>query len=177
MSKRVPAKAKTDGKTEPTPFQPIRSVVGSTEKAADGRTIIVTERGIGAVEAAAAAGVGIAGIAALLGISREALRRVRERQPELDEALSRGNANNEAELVSLLMEQARNGAFVPAMFLLKTKHGYREGDAPEQRPNVVINLPGALGMQQYLEALATRTQPAIEQSGNVPALGVKGVQR
>jgi hypothetical protein len=159
MAKGAPPNSKTEAKTE---VAPIRPVEGALVKAADGRTLVVTERGLGAVEAAATAGVSIAGLAALLGCSREGLRKARERQPELDEAIARGNASNEAELVGLLMQHARDGAFVPAIFLLKTKHGYREGDAPESKPSVVINLPDALAPAAYMDMLARRQRAVIE---------------
>jgi hypothetical protein len=162
MSKRAPRDPVAAAKTEPkTALAPIRPVEGALARGERG-TLVATERAIGAAEAAAAAGVGIAGLAALLGCSREALRQMRERQPELDAAIERGNASNEFELVSLLMQAARKGAFVPALFLLKAKHGYREGEPPESsRPNVIINLPSALPLDEYLRTIQQRQQRAL----------------
>lgn len=92
---------------------------------------------------------------------------MRERQPALDAALQRGLASLEAELVGHLLTAARNGAFVPALFLLKTRFGYREGDAPESKPNVIINLPGAMSPAAYINSLhAARPAPAIEAGEN-----------
>jgi hypothetical protein len=130
----------TPAKTEPKPdapaaTPPIAQIPGLVDRAEDG-TITVTERGLGAAQAAAAAGVPLAGIATMLGCSASALRACRERQPALDEALTAGLSSLEYELVGLLMKAARKGAFVPALFLLKAKFGYRDSapPAPEGGP-------------------------------------------
>jgi hypothetical protein len=162
--KRASTPAKTGGKTD---LVPIRPIAGALVK--DGKAFVATERAVGAVEAAAAAGVSTAGIAALLGCSREALRQMRERQPELDAALSRGLASFEAELVGHLVAAMRKGAFVPAIFLLKARFGYREGDAPESKPNIIINLPDAMAPAAYLDMLAKRQRAVIEGEQRDPA--------
>lgn len=148
MAKRTPPAEKTAPKTEPTV---IARVSGATIKAADG-TLTVTERGLGAIEAAAMAGASTSAIAALLGCSRTTLRELRGRQPEVDEALARGQAAEEQELVSLLRQQAREGYSPAAMFLLKTRHHYRETTpvAPPDRPTTnILVLPAPLTDEEW----------------------------
>lgn len=58
---------------------------------------------------------------------------------------------------------------VSAMFLLKARHGYREGDQSEQSNRVAItfNLPGAMTPDQYktIEAVAT-TKPKVNHNAD-----------
>jgi hypothetical protein len=126
MAKRTKPAEKTAPETG---VPPIALIPGLVERAEDG-TITVTERGLGAAQAAAAAGVPLTGIATMLGCSPSAMRACRERQPTLDEALTAGLSSLEYELVGLLMKAARKGAFVPALFLLKAKFGYRDSTPP-----------------------------------------------
>jgi hypothetical protein len=124
----------------------------------------VTERGLGAIAAAAAGGYSRSGIAALLGISRHALRRVAERQPEVAAALQRGEAALEQELVMGLVRQAREGAFVPAIFLLKSKFGYVEGAPPDAaKPTININIPAPMSADEFNRFLSERRGVVIEQ--------------
>jgi hypothetical protein len=52
---------------------------------------------------------------------------------------------------------------VSAMFLLKARHGYREGDQQEQanKVSVTFNLPGAMTAEQYkvIELVANTKEP------------------
>ena len=54
-------------------------------------------------------------------------------------------------LFNSLFQQAQKGNIVAAMFLLKTRHGYREGDQTELANRVSINfaLPGAMPLAQF----------------------------
>jgi hypothetical protein len=123
--KRTSALAETEPKPDAPPPEPIRAIPDTTVRDADG-TVTVTERGLGVLEAGAAAGAGTATLAALLGVSRATLRSLRDRQPAVDEAVSRGQAAEEQLLVSILRRSAAKGYAPAAMFLLKARHGYRE---------------------------------------------------
>ena len=147
-------------------FKAVEPLKGAVEKAADGNTWVVTERGIGAVAAAAQCGYSRNGIAALLGITRDALSRAIDRQPELAAAVTQAEAALEAELVSTLVQQARGGYAPAAMFLLKTKFSYREtGNADGAAPS--INIPPPMSDAELAEFLERqRDRAAITVDGN-----------
>jgi hypothetical protein len=85
-----------------------------------------------------------------------------DRQDELRLALEAGRAEEERTLVENLRVMATKGNVVAAIFLLKARHGYREGDVLDQRPNVIINLPDAVTADTYLRHLHTAQQtPAL----------------
>jgi hypothetical protein len=54
-------------------------------------------------------------------------------------------------LHNALFKQAQNGNITAAIFLLKTRHGYREGDQSEIANRVTINfqLPGAMPLEKF----------------------------
>ncbi len=56
-----------------------------------------------------------------------------------------------------LRKAARKGNVVASIFLLKARHGYREGDAPDARTLVQINLPDAASPSAYLSAIGVTT--------------------
>jgi hypothetical protein len=70
-------------------------------------------------------------------------------------------------LVGKLYEKAMRGQDVPILFLLKTVFGYAEG-APlgDARPQVIINLPAAVPLEQYrtIEGQMTNLPAAIKES-------------
>ncbi len=66
-------------------------------------------------------------------------------------------------LHNVLYEQAtKNGNIVAAMFLLKARHGYREGDQSTEANRVSINftMPGALSPGEFLKVIEHEQQPA-----------------
>ena len=48
------------------------------------------------------------------------------------------------------MDKARDGNVTAMIYLTKSRHGWVEGDAPDTRPNVIINLPDALPIEEYM---------------------------
>lgn len=106
------------------------------------------------IEQAAATGASMVGIAHALRCGSEVLHRWLDEDPELREALKRGREVERAALHGVLYEQAMAGNAIAAMFLLKARHGYREGDQGETANRVVVtfNLPGAMTAQQYIDA-------------------------
>jgi len=91
------------------------------------------------------------GIASALGMSGEAFRQCRKRQPEVEAAMAEGLAGLEQELVHSLLVAARKGQIAAAMFLLKCRHGYRETGQADSAPKVAvqINLPAAMEAKAY----------------------------
>ena len=79
-----------------------------------------------------------------------AMDRVPALQPEVDEAWESGIAGLADELTHILLQHARKGNVVAAIFLAKARLGWREGDAPEARANIVINLPDAATPEAYM---------------------------
>lgn len=89
-------------------------------------------------------------IARACGMSQPVFGRLKKEQPEIIDALEAGRQVEHDALRGKLFDLAMNGQVVPAIFLLKTRHGYRENDAPrESASTVVINLPSALPADQY----------------------------
>lgn len=103
------------------------------------------------IEALAASGHSIVGIARGLNTSKEQLHRWMDEDPALAEALARGRAAEQFVLHNSLYRAAVKGNLIAAIFLLKARHGYREGDQSEQANKVSITfaLPGAMKADQY----------------------------
>ena len=104
------------------------------------------------IEALAADGFSMVGVARGLGTSQDTLRKWFDADPALKEAFDQGRERERQTLHNLLYRQAtENGNATAAMFLLKARHGYREGDQGETGNRVSINftLPGALSMKDF----------------------------
>lgn len=104
------------------------------------------------IRALAADGFTIVGVAARLGVSKNTFSGWLERDPALQEAFDSGREQERYSLHNLLYRQAmEQGNATAAMFLLKARHGYREGDQSDQagRVNVTIAMPGAMTLQQF----------------------------
>ena len=102
-------------------------------------------------ENVAADGASIGGIATSFGVSAEVFKRWIEEQPSLKEAIDRGRERERHVLHSGLVEAAKKGNIVAMMFLLKSRHGYREGDQGDtaNRVSITVSLPGALRLEQF----------------------------
>jgi hypothetical protein len=118
----------------------------------------VTELGLALVEELAGRGVHVATIARALGMSKDAFRSCRDRQPEVDDAYHAGLAREHDALVSNLREAADEGNIVANIFLLKARHQYREGEALEANLSLSVNtggvlvVPNRMTMEEFLEA-------------------------
>jgi hypothetical protein len=125
----------------------------------------VTPEGTALIESWAAAGATKTAIAAKLRIDRGTLARICERQPEVAQAIAAGGSAHETECVDTLTAIMRSGEddHVRArcgMFLLKARHGWREGDARDGgsvTTNVqVINLPASMTPEQWVQSLQAK---------------------
>lgn len=117
----------------------------------------VTPLGLALVEELAGRGVHVATIARALGMSKDAFRSCRDRQPEVDDAYHAGLAREHDALVGNLRTAADEGNIVANIFLLKARHQYREGEALEANLNVsldtggVLVVPNKMSMEEFLE--------------------------
>jgi hypothetical protein len=108
------------------------------------------------IEAAAANGASVIGVANALGVGKDALRRWLDEEAALQEAFDRGRERERMALHNALYRAAtEQGNMVAAMFLLKARHGYREGDQSEQgnRLNITFTMPAPLTREQWAEVV------------------------
>ena len=92
------------------------------------------------------------GIAYRLRTSPDTLNRWLSERPDLQTALDEGREREHKELFTALYEKAKNGETVAALFLLKCRHGYKEGDQSDQanRVSINFNLPGAMKLEDFM---------------------------
>jgi hypothetical protein len=98
-----------------------------------------------------ATGFSKVGIASHFGVAVETLDRWLEESLELRECFAAGREDERQALHNALYRKAMNGDGPAAMFLLKARHGYREGDQRDEsnRVSITFNLPGALKADEY----------------------------
>ncbi|MEJ1339417.1 MAG: hypothetical protein RPU34_10420 [Candidatus Sedimenticola sp. (ex Thyasira tokunagai)] len=101
-------------------------------------------------------------IARASGVSYNTWMRIKDEDPRALDALEEGRGIEHQKLVGALFEAAMKGNAIAAMFLLKTRHGYREGFTVEHNSNVKISveLPAALSADQYTRVIEHQT-PAL----------------
>lgn len=122
-------------------------------------------------------------IAKGLRIDFGTLRRLRDEDQELAQMVEETLEAERAELHGVLYEQAVNGRnIIAAMFLLKTRHGYRENTPVDVAVNGnVIMLPAPATPEDYAKMFAQAGSPANDTEaipGSVRALsGPAGVER
>jgi len=125
----------------PTDDLPVR--LTGPGKGGQGRSSFkVGAKGLKIIEDLTGRGCSLTTIAKVLRMSRDTLREVRMRQPEVEEAYQRGLATEHDALTSNLRRLADEGNVVANLFLLKARHGYREGEPLEV--NVAVNTGGVL---------------------------------
>lgn len=97
-------------------------------------------------------GVNKKGLAFGLGTTVETLNRWLEIYPDLQQAIDEGREREHKALHNALYKAAVDGGNVTAaIFLLKARHGYREGDQSEVANKVSISfqLPGAMRLEDF----------------------------
>ena len=100
----------------------------------------------------AANGSSMLGIAGAFGTYPEVLRRWFDDDPALKEAFDQGRERERHTLHNALYRAAvEGGNMTAAMFLLKSRHGYREGDQGDNanRVSIQFNLPAAAPMADF----------------------------
>ena len=103
------------------------------------------------IRALASTGFSKRGIAAHFGVSESTWQGWIDNDPELDDAFKEGREQERFALHNALYKKAMNGDGPAAMFLLKSRHGYREGDQADQANRVAIQfvLPAAMKPEDY----------------------------
>jgi len=103
------------------------------------------------VRALAATGFSKQGIAAHFSVSLATLQRWLDEDDALQQAFTVGRDQERYALHNALYRRAMQGDGPAAMFLLKARHGYREGDQADQANKVTITfvLPGAVRAEDY----------------------------
>jgi hypothetical protein len=126
---------------------------------------VITDAEREKLAAMAAAGARKLDAAARLGMAVDTLRRIIRDEDAVARAWAVGRSELHEQLVSKLIEKAKDGEVVPLLFCLKSIFGYREGEEldAESRPAVVINLPGALDPTAY-EKLVGSNRPPVPES-------------
>lgn len=97
-------------------------------------------------------GVNKVGLAYGLGTTVETLNKWLELYPELQAAIDQGREREHKALHNSLYKAAVEGGNVTAaIFLLKARHGYREGDQSEigNRVSVTFEVPGAMRLEDF----------------------------
>jgi hypothetical protein len=129
-------------------------------------TVQVLPPGLGVIKRMARNGQSKASIAHSLGISLDKFKDALRAQPEVQEALTVGLAGLEDELANILLTHARSGtkfSLVAAIYLTKARCGWRENDGPpEQRPNVIINLPDSKSPEEWMRTITSQPPKEIE---------------
>jgi len=100
----------------------------------------------------AANGHSLVSIASNLGTSKTLLAKWFEQEPALQEAFDVGRESERHALHNMLFKEAtEKGNTTAAMFLLKSRHGYREGAEVDQSGGVRISitLPGAMSVEEF----------------------------
>ena len=105
-----------------------------------------TAEDVAFIERSAGEGCDMIEIARGLHIGKTTLSRWRKDHETVAEAIEIGRAIEHKALRSKLHEKAMAGDTVALLFLLKCRHGYREGDQSERGggATITINLPGAM---------------------------------
>ncbi|MCH7481670.1 MAG: hypothetical protein IIC31_02400 [Chloroflexi bacterium] len=77
-----------------------------------------------------------------LGVDRKTLTDLRDRDPAVAEAWERGHGELASELTHILLQHAREGNIVAAIYLTKARLGWREGTPAEGAgtANVQVNI-------------------------------------
>lgn len=120
----------------------------------------ITDAGLAAVRKMAASGNSKVTIARILGVHPDTLAEMAKRDERVDLALQEGLAALADELTDMLLKMARKGNVAAAIYLTKARLGWREGDAPDTRPNITINLPDSASPEQYMKRVVNTKDEA-----------------
>ena len=107
------------------------------------------------IEDFAADGFSMVGVARKLGVSHDTLEQWFAADPALRAAFDAGRENERHTLHNVLYRLATEKHNpIAAMFLLKARHGYKEGDQGEHgsRVQITFTLPGAMRPDQFVQA-------------------------
>lgn len=119
------------------------------------------------IQKAAATGASRRGVAMALGVHTTVVQRWLDESEELKEAFEQGRETERQTLHNVLYDCAVGGngkdSLIAAMFLLKARFGYREGEQATEANRVSINfqLPGAMPLDQF-QVIENEPKPRIK---------------
>ncbi len=118
--------------------------------------IVLKEKDYDKIRTLAERGVKETDMVKALGISYPTWKRLKEEDEKALEVFEEAKKIEEDALVGMLYEKAMKGDSTAAMFLLKTRHGYKEGaeQVNANQVNVKITLPGSMEPDQYLKEVS-----------------------
>jgi len=100
----------------------------------------ITSEIISKVEGLAAQGLTHEQIADVLGINRATLFDKKAKNPDLSDAIKRGQSKGVATIANALFQKAKNGDNTAMLFYLKCRAGWREQEVEtKELPPIVIN--------------------------------------
>ncbi|SNT30397.1 hypothetical protein SAMN06265795_12343 [Noviherbaspirillum humi] len=106
------------------------------------------------IRALAADGFSMRGVAAGLGVVQDTLRKWFDHDQALKEAFELGRERERHVLHNVLYRAAvEDGNLTAAMFLLKSRHGYKEGQDPSEaggRVTINFSLPAAMPAANFM---------------------------
>ena len=94
-------------------------------------------------------------IARSLGVSAGTWTRIKDENPEAQDALDEGRSVEHLALYGRLYQKAMDGDIVALLFLLKCRHGYRETlDMTQTNAvQIVFQIPAALAPDEYAKLI------------------------
>lgn len=149
---------------------PDKRYLTSTFRSEDGAFLgyQLTEAGYRKIADLAADGVSLGTIAAMLGCNPSSFIAIRARDPRAQEMLDLGRAALSTELSDILLNHARQGNVVSAIFLAKARAGWVESQGTVEGASQVTNntqvnihLTEALTDDQFKTILDNSKQPAL----------------
>jgi len=119
------------------------------------KKITLPDNGLDKIRTLAERGVKETDIVKALGISYPTWLRIKEENEEARQVLEEARQIEENKLFGVLYEKAMKGDATSAMFLLKTRHGYKEGaeQVNANQVNVKITLPGSMDPDEYKKGI------------------------
>ena len=117
--------------------------------------------GLKIIRECAANGISEVELAKRLGMGFRAWQRIRDNEPEAQGAWAEAKADEHAKLrsraLNIAMDDNHPQHATLTMFLLKSRHGYRDhgADPADQRPavNVSFTLPAAMSQADYMKSI------------------------
>lgn len=107
--------------------------------------VVITPEGLEIIRRYVSAGLSQVTICRRMGIGHAMLSKIRKRQPEVEEAFQHGIGELNDECSDMLLNMARRGNVVAAIYFTKARLGWRDNDTPQTHTsNITIHMPASL---------------------------------
>lgn len=143
MARPVGSKQKNKplvGKAISSAYDTPRKTKLPTLKNAQGFEIVLTEQDLEGIEDMIAIGANAAYVAYQLGVCEAELNMGLKNFERLKQAIQRGLARDEMDIVTDLREQAKKGNITALIWYQKNKHGWRDNDAKAGNSVTIVNV-------------------------------------